>query len=163
MQTADFAHAAQPELPAPRIWVDADACPAPIKEILYRAAARHRIRVTLVSNQPLRAPASPYLSAVQVPRGFDEADRAFAARVQAGALVITADIPLAAQVIERGARVVDPRGEIYGPHNIGERLAMRDFMDGLRAAGVATGGPAALSQADRHAFARQLDRMLQGD
>ena len=146
--------------PEPRVWVDADACPGPIKDILYRAAARHRIRVTLVSNQALRTPASPYVSAVQVPQGFDEADRTIAARVHAGDLVVTADIPLAAQAIERGARVVDPRGEVYGAHNIGERLAMRDFMDGLRSAGVATGGPASLSQADRHAFARQLDRML---
>lgn len=158
--------AAQPDPPlgtSPRqaqIWVDADACPGPIKDILYRAAIRHRLRITLVSNQALRTPTSPYLSAVQVPRGFDEADRVIAARVQPGDLVVTADIPLAAQVIERGGQVIDPRGEAYGAHNIGERLAMRDFMDGLRSAGVPTGGPAPLSQADRHAFARALDRML---
>jgi uncharacterized protein YaiI (UPF0178 family) len=143
-----------------RIWVDADACPAPIKEILFRSAERWRIRVTLVANQPLRTPPSPWVSALQVPRGFDVADAEIVLRVQLGDLVITADIPLAAAVIDKGAHALDPRGELHTPDSIRERLTMRNFMDELRASGVQTDGPAAFSAGDRQAFANQLDRFL---
>ena len=142
------------------IWVDADACPAVIKDILYRASERLQIPLTLVANKPLRIPPSRFIRTLQVPRGFDVADNEIAKRVQAGDLVVTADIPLAADVIERGAHGLDPRGELYTADNIRERLQMRDFMDGLRASGVQTGGPAALDQADRKRFADQLDRLL---
>jgi uncharacterized protein YaiI (UPF0178 family) len=142
------------------IWVDADACPAVIKEILYRAAERLQLPLTLVANQPLRTPPSRFIRTLQVQRGFDVADNEIARRVQAGDLVVTADIPLAADVIERGAHGLDPRGELYTADNIRERLQMRNFMDGLRASGVQTGGPAALDQADRKRFADQLDRLL---
>ena len=142
------------------IWVDADACPAVIKDILYRASERLQIPLTLVANKPLRIPPSRFIRTLQVPRGFDVADDEIAKRVQAGDLVVTADIPLAADVIERGAHGLDPRGELYTADNIRERLQMRDFMDGLRASGVQTGGPAALDQADRKRFADQLDRLL---
>ena len=142
------------------IWVDADACPGAIKEILYRAAERLQIPMTLVANQPLRTPPSRLIRTLQVLRGFDVADNEIARRVKAGDLVITADIPLASDAIDRGAHVLDPRGELYTPDNIRERLQMRNFMDGLRASGVQTGGPAALDQADRKRFADQLDRLL---
>ena len=142
------------------IWVDADACPGAIKEILYRAAERLQIPMTLVANQPLRTPPSRLIRTLQVLRGFDVADNEIARRVQPGDLVITADIPLASDAIDRGAHVLDPRGELYTPDNIRERLQMRNFMDGLRASGVQTGGPAALDQADRKRFADQLDRLL---
>ena len=132
-----------------KIWVDADACPVVIKEILYRVANRTRIPLTLVANQMLRVPPSPWIKAVQVPGGFDVADQRIALEVQAGDLVITADIPLAAQVIAKGASVIDPRGELLTAANIQERLTMRNFMDSLRSSGVETGGPAALSNADR--------------
>ncbi len=143
-----------------QIWVDADACPGVIKEIIFRAAERRQIRTTLVANQMLRTPPSKFIRAIQVAHGFDVADAHIVSQVSAGDLVITADIPLAAQVIERGATVIDPRGELLTPATIRERLNMRDFMEGLRAAGVDTGGPAAFSQADRQAFANQLDRFL---
>ena len=143
-----------------RIWVDADACPVVIKEILYRAAERTQILLTLVANQMLRVPPSPWIKALQVPGGFDVADQRIALEVNAGDLVITADIPLAAQVIAKGATVVDPRGELLTDANISERLTMRNFMDGLRSSGVETGGPAALSNSDRQAFANQVDRLL---
>ncbi|MDQ8022444.1 MAG: YaiI/YqxD family protein [Moraxellaceae bacterium] len=142
------------------IWVDADACPAVIKDILFRAAERKRVMTTLVANQMLRVPPSPYVRAVQVPAGFDVADHHIAAQVAAGDLVITADIPLAAAVIERGATALNPRGELYSAANIRESLSMRDFMEGLRSSGVQTGGPPPFSQADRQAFANQLDRLL---
>ena len=142
------------------IWVDADACPALIKAILYRAAERLQIPITLVANQPLRTPPSPFIRTLQVPRGFDVADNEIARRVKAGDLVITADIPLASDVIGRGAHALDPRGELYTPDNIRERLQMRNFMDGLRGSGVQTGGPATLDQSDRKRFADQLDRLL---
>lgn len=142
------------------IWVDADACPAVIKDILYRAAERLEIPMTLVANKPLRVPGSRFVRTLQVPRGFDVADNEIAKRVSAGDLVITADIPLASDVIDRGAHALDPRGELYTPDNIRERLQMRNFMDGLRAAGVDTGGPATLDQADRKRFGDQLDRFL---
>jgi uncharacterized protein len=142
------------------IWVDADACPAVIKAILYRVAERLQIPVTLVANQPLRTPSSPFIRTLQVQRGFDMADNEIARRVKAGDLVVTADIPLASDVIDRGAHALDPRGELYTPDNIRERLQMRDFMDGLRGSGVQTGGPATFDQADRKRFADQLDRLL---
>jgi uncharacterized protein YaiI (UPF0178 family) len=140
--------------------VDADACPAAVKEILYRAAERARLSLTLVANQALRVPASPFIRSLQVPRGFDVADNEIARRVEAGDLVVTADIPLAAAVIERGGHALDPRGELYSPDTIRERLTMRDFMDELRASGVQTGGPPPLSHGDRQRFANQLDRLL---
>ena len=142
------------------IWVDADACPAAVKEILYRAAERARAPLTLVSNQPLRTPPSPFIRTLQVPRGFDAADHEIARRMAPGDLVVTADIPLAAQVIERGGHALDPRGELYSPDTIRERLTRRDFMDGLRASGVQTGGPPRLAHGDRQRFANQLDRLL---
>ncbi len=143
-----------------QIWVDGDACPAAIKEILYRAAERMKIPLTLIANKALRTPPSSYIRAVQVPRGFDVADKEIVQRVQSGDLVITADIPLAAEVIARGARALDPRGELFTPDNIGEKLQMRNFMDQLRASGVQTSGPAILDQADRKRFADRLDRLL---
>ncbi len=128
--------------------------------MLFRAAQRTQTPTVLVANQLLSVPASPYLRAVQVPGGFDVADAEIVARVRPGDLVITADIPLAAQAIEKGAAVLDPRGERLSAANIGERLNLRDFMQGLRDSGVATGGPAALSAADKQAFGRELDRWL---
>jgi uncharacterized protein YaiI (UPF0178 family) len=142
------------------IWVDADACPAVIKEILYRAAQRVGIAMTLVANQPLATPRSPLIRSVQVRRGFDVADDYIAARLEPGDLVITADIPLAAQVIEKGGEAINPRGERYTAETIRERLALRDFMEELRGMGEVTGGPPPLSQADRQAFANALDRLL---
>lgn len=143
-----------------KIWVDADACPAVIKDILYRAANRAQVPLTLIANQMLRVPPSPWINALQVPSGFDVADRRIAEEAVTGDLVVTADIPLAAQVIAKGANVIDPRGELLNTHNIQERLTMRNFMEGLRNSGIETGGPAALSAADRQAFANQLDKLL---
>jgi uncharacterized protein YaiI (UPF0178 family) len=143
-----------------KIWVDADACPAVIKEILFRAAERTKTETTLVANQLLRVPPSPYLRALQVPAGFDVADNRIAQEVQPGDLVITADIPLASQVIERGGFALNPRGEFYTPDNIRQRLTMRNFMEELRGSGVDISGPSAFSQSDRQAFAAELDRFL---
>lgn len=143
-----------------KIWVDADACPVVIKEILFRAAERKKIETTLVANQLLRIPPSPYIRALQVPAGFDVADRRIAEEVQPGDLVVTADIPLAAQVIEREGYALNPRGEFYTRENIRERLAMRNFMEELRSSGMEIGGPASFSHADRQAFAAALDRFL---
>jgi uncharacterized protein YaiI (UPF0178 family) len=143
------------------IWVDADACPAVIKDILFRAAARWQIPVTLVANQMLRTPASALIRAVQVPRGFDVADAYIVTHAQKGDLVITADILLAAEVLEKGALALNPRGERYSAETIRERLAIRDMMEELRSSGIDTGGPSALSQADRKSFANQLDSLLQ--
>lgn len=142
------------------IWVDADACPGVIKEILYRAAQRWQRPLTLVANQMLRTPPSPLIRAVQVPRGFDVADDYIVRHVEAGDLVITGDIPLAAQVLDKHASVLSPRGERYTADTIRERLSMRDMMEDLRNAGVDTGGPSALSQADRRAFGNALDRLM---
>lgn len=142
------------------IWVDADACPGVIKDILFRAAERIQCPLTLVANKLLRVPPSPYLRALQVPAGFDVADNEIAQRCEPGDLVITADIPLAAQVIAKGGHALNPRGEFYSKENIREALNLRDFMDGLRSSGVQTGGPPPLSQVDRQAFANQLDRFL---
>ena len=143
-----------------RIWVDADACPNPIKEILFRAAERLKIQLTLVVNKSLRTPPSAYINTIQVAAGFDMADDKIAQEVRAGDLVVTADIPLAAAALAKGGRVLDPRGEIYTRDNIEARLAMRKFMDELRASGVDTDGPSPFSQGDRQAFARQLERLL---
>ncbi|MBT8446573.1 MAG: YaiI/YqxD family protein [Gammaproteobacteria bacterium] len=142
------------------IWVDADACPKDIKAILYRAAERVAVPLTLVANQPLQVPGSRYIKTVKVAPGFDVADDYIAREAAAGDLVITADIPLAAAVVEKGALALDPRGELYTADIIGQRLDMRNFMDSLRSSGVDTGGPAAFSKADRQAFANQLDRLL---
>ena len=143
-----------------QIWVDADACPVVIKEILFRAAERRGIMTTLVANKTLRTPPSRFIRAVQVPMGADVADQHIAALVQSGDLVITADIPLAAIIVERGAHGLNPRGEFYTVENVREHLAMRNLMDELRGSGVETGGPAPLGQADRMQFANQLDRFL---
>lgn len=143
-----------------QIWVDADACPKVIKEILFRAAERRQIQLTLVANKLLYCPPSKVIRAMQVPAGFDVADNKIAELVEAGDLVITADIPLAAQVIARGGHALNPRGELYTKDTIQERLTMRNFMDGLRGSGVDTGGPPTLSQSDRQAFANQLDRFF---
>jgi uncharacterized protein YaiI (UPF0178 family) len=143
-----------------RIWVDADACPKPIKEILYRAAERVGIKLVLVANQQLQVPPSAMIRSVQVAAGFDVADNYIKQQAQGGDLVITADIPLAAEVIDNGCLVLTPRGERYTEDNVRQRLTMRDFLDTLRGSGVDTGGPAAFSHADRQAFANQLDRLL---
>lgn len=142
------------------IWVDADACPAAIKEILYRAADRLQLPLTLVANRLLRVPPSPNIRALQVPAGFDMADQHLARSVASGDLVITADVPLAAQLVAKGALVLDPRGEVYRADDIEQRLAARNLREELRGAGVELSGPAPLSQRDRQAFARQLDRLL---
>ena len=144
----------------PQVWVDADACPGVIRDILFRAAERAQVRVTLVANAWLRTPPSRYVRSLQVAGGFDVADSAIVDRVQAGDLVVTQDIPLAARVLERGGIALNPRGERYTPDNMAERLSMRNFMDELRGAGVQTGGPAAFHARDRQAFASQLDRWL---
>ena len=143
-----------------RIWVDADACPVVIKEILYRAAERTRVQLTLVANQALNTPNSSYVNTLQVPRGFDVADDEIVRRLDAGDLVITSDIPLAAEVIEKGGHALSPRGELHTTENIRARLNMRDFLDTMRASGVDTGGPPAMSQRDRQDFANNLDRFL---
>lgn len=143
-----------------RIWVDADACPNVIKDIVFRAAQRVRVLTTLVANQLIKTPPSPYISKVQVRAGFDEADKYIAAAVEQGDLVITADIPLASQVIDKGGYALNPRGELYTRDNIRQRLGLRNFMEELRSSGVHTGGPSSLSQSDRQAFANELDRFL---
>ncbi len=143
-----------------QIWVDADACPKVIKDILFRAAERLHIQLTLVANRLLYCPPSRVIRAMQVPAGFDVADNKIAELVEPGDLVITADIPLAAEVIARGCHALNPRGELYTRDSIRERLTMRDFIDGLRGSGVETGGPSVFNQGDRMAFANQLDRFL---
>ncbi|MBF8177433.1 MULTISPECIES: YaiI/YqxD family protein [Oxalobacteraceae] len=143
-----------------QIWVDADACPNVIKEVLFRVADRLEVQVTLVANKLLRTPPSRYIKALQVPAGFDVADNEIVRLVQPGDLVITADIPLAADVLEKGGHPLNPRGEFYTKDNIQQHLTMRSFMDDLRSSGVDTGGPAAFSQADTRNFANQLDRYL---
>lgn len=144
-----------------QIWVDADACPGPIKEILFRAAERAQVSVTLVANQMLRTPPTRWVRAIQVAGGFDVADDEIAQRAASGDLVVTQDIPLAARVIDKGALALHPRGELYTAETIAQRLSMRNFMDELRGAGVDTGGPSAFHARDRQAFANQLDRWLQ--
>ena len=143
-----------------KIWVDADACPVVIKEILFRAAERTKVSLVLVANQALWTPNSSYIKTVRVPGGFDVADDEIMKRLTAGDLVITSDIPLAAEVIEKGGHALSPRGEMHTSENIRARLNMRDFLDTMRASGIDTGGPAAFSQRDRQAFANSLDRLL---
>jgi hypothetical protein len=142
------------------IWVDADACPKVIKDILFRAATRTATPLTLVANQTLHVPPSPLIRSVQVAAGFDVADNEIVKRVAAGDLVITSDLPLAAEVIEKGGHVLSHRGEWYSAANIRPLLNMRDFMDNLRASGIQTGGPPPMSQTERQAFAGHLDRFL---
>lgn len=144
-----------------QIWVDADACPNVIKEVLFRAADRTQTQVTLVANQTIKVPPSRFIRTLRVSAGFDVADNEIVRRVETGDLVITADIPLAAEVIEKGGAALNPRGERYTPDTIRERLNMRDFMDTMRASGIQTGGPNALSQRDRQQFANELDKWLQ--
>lgn len=143
-----------------KIWVDADACPVVIREILFRAAERTGIWLTLVANQPVRLPRSQHITFLQVSFGFDVADKEIIKRLDEGDLVITSDIPLAAEAIAKGGHALTPRGELYSADNIGARLNMRDFMDTLRASGVNTGGPPVLSQGERRDFANNLDRIL---
>jgi hypothetical protein len=143
-----------------QIWVDADACPGVIKEILFRAAERKQIQTVLVANQLIRHPPSPWIRALQVPKGFDVADNHIVESARPGDLVITADIPLAASVIDKGAHALNPRGEFYSRENIRQLLDMRNFMDTLRSSGVETGGPPVFGHADRQNFANQLDRFL---
>jgi len=143
-----------------KIWVDADACPVVIKEILFRAAERSGLELTLVANHALKVPPASNIRAIQVSGGFDVADNEIVRRCEAGDLVITSDIPLAAEVLEKGAMALTSRGERFTHENIRARLNIRDFMETLRASGVQSGGPAALSQSDRQAFANQLDRLI---
>jgi hypothetical protein len=143
-----------------KIWVDADACPGVIKEILFRAAERAQVHVTLVANQPVRIPNSEFVHFMQVASGFNAADERIVELIEREDLAITADIPLAAAVVERGAQALNPRGERYTLENVRERLSMRNFMEELRGGGVSTGGPPALNARDRQAFANQLDTIL---
>jgi uncharacterized protein len=143
-----------------KIWVDADACPVVIKNILFKAADRTGLELTLVANQRMRVPSSPNIKTIQVGSGLDVADNEIVKRLSAGDLVITADIPLAAEVIEKGGHALDPRGELHSTENIRARLNIRDFMDNLRSSGIETGGPPALSQRDRKTFANRLDQLL---
>ena len=143
-----------------KIWVDADACPVVIKEILFRAAERTEVKLTLVANQAVNIPKSRFINFIQVPQGFDVADDEIVKRLAAGDLVITSDIPLAAEVIDKGGQALNPRGEMYSANSIKAQLTMRDFMETMRASGINTGGPPPLSQSDRKAFANHLDTIL---
>ena len=143
-----------------RIWVDADACPGVIKEILFRAAVRTGIALTLVANQPVRVPKSKLITTIRVAPGFDVADNEIVRRAEPGDLVITSDITLAAEVLEKGAHALNPRGELYSTETIRQKLTLRDFMDTMRGSGIHTGGPAALGQVERKAFSDALDRFL---
>ena len=143
-----------------KIWVDADACPGEIKELLYRAAKRTSTQVTLVANQPLHTPRLEFTDSLLAPAGANAADRRILELLEAGDLVITADIPLAAEVVAQGGEALDPRGQLYTNTNVGERLAMRNLLDELRADGQVTGGPANFNAKDRQEFANQLDRWL---
>lgn len=143
-----------------KIWVDADACPRPIKEILYRVAQTRKLELILVANQMLAVPRSPWIRSLVVAQGFDVADRTIVERAVPGDLVITADIPLAAAAVEKGVLALNPRGELYTADNVRQYLSMRNFMDQLRGSGVQTGGPEALHARDHAAFANQLDRLL---
>jgi hypothetical protein len=143
-----------------QIWVDADACPQAIKELLFRAAERAQVVTTLVANTLLRTPSSPFIRTIRVPKGFDGSDHRIAREMQPGDLVVTADIPLAAEVIERGGHALDPRGDLYSEDNIRERLAIRNLMQELRGGGELIGGPAPFSQSNRHLFANHLNRFL---
>ncbi len=149
-----------PDTTSPQIWVDGDACPGVIRDILFRAAERARIHVTLIANHWLRCPPSRYVRALQVQGGLDAADAEIVERMRAGDFVVTQDIPLAARVVEKGGVAVSPRGELYSAESVAERLSIRNFMEDLRGAGVQTGGPPALHARDRQQFANQLDRWL---
>ena len=146
-----------------KVWIDADACPVVIKEILFKAARRTGIQLTLVANQSMQTPPDKNITSLQVPQGFDVADDEIVKLVEAGDLVITSDIPLASEVIEKGGQALSPRGELFTPNNIGGRLNMRDFLDTMRSSGVHGGGPPPLNKQDRQAFANQLDRILTKD
>jgi uncharacterized protein len=143
-----------------QIWVDADACPGEIKELLYKAAERVKVKLTLVANQPLRIPRSEFIDTVLVRGGMNIADRRIVELAAPGDLVVTADIPLAADVVAKGAEAIDPRGGLYTEANIGERLALRNMLDQLRGGGQMSGGPSNFGSKDRQAFANQLDRWL---
>jgi uncharacterized protein YaiI (UPF0178 family) len=143
-----------------KIWVDADACPVVVKDILFRAAERTGVEITLVANRPVRVPSLGSVKFILVPSGLDVADNEIVQRLDPGDLVITADIPLAAEVVDKGAHALNPRGELYSAEDIKSRLSVRDFMDTLRASGIDTGGPPALSKSDRQSFANQLDKFL---
>ncbi len=143
-----------------KIWVDADACPVVIKDILYRAAHRTKIEMTLVANQLLSVPPSPYIKTIKVASGFDVADDEIVLRIESGDLVITSDIPLAAEIIDKDGQVLSPRGELHTKENIKARLNIRDFMDTMRSSGIHTGGPPPLNQSDRQSFANKLDTIL---
>ncbi|MGS0683048.1 YaiI/YqxD family protein [Shewanella sp. 125m-7] len=143
-----------------KVWVDADACPGVIKEILFRVADRAKVEVTLVANHWMRIPPSAYINLVTVSSGFDVADDEIVKLLTAGDLVITADIPLASEVIDNGGVALNPRGELYTEQNIKSILNMRDFMDTMRASGVQTGGPAAIGASEKQAFGNQLDRYI---
>lgn len=143
-----------------QIWVDADACPGEIKELLFRTAKRREVQVTLVANQPMRVPRSEFIDSVLVGAGMNIADRKIVELTESGDLVITADIPLAAEVVAKGGQALDPRGELYTDENIGERLGVRNLFDELRSGDQITGGPASFSSKDRQTFANQLDRWL---
>lgn len=143
-----------------KIWVDADACPVVIKDILFRAAERTKLKLILVANQPMRIPKSPLISFILVPSGFDVADNEIVKQLKPGDLVITADIPLASEVIENKGHALNPRGEFYSKENIGSILSMRNFMDSLRSTGVEIGGPASMTKTDHKTFADQLDKFL---
>ncbi len=144
------------------IWVDADACPKVVREILFRAAERTGVALTLVANRPMAIPRLENIRSMRVASGFDVADNAILRMLAAGDLVVTADIPLAAEAVAVGAHVLNPRGQLYTRDNIRDHLSMRDFMDGLRDTGIETGGPAPFSPCDRQSFANQLDRLLSG-
>lgn len=143
-----------------KIWVDADACPGEIKELLFRAAKRTETHTTLVANQPMRTPPSEFIDNLSVPSGLNVADQRIVELLEPGDLVITADIPLAADAIAKGGEALNPRGELYTKINIGERLASRNLLDELRGEGLITGGPSNFNAKDRQAFANQLDRWL---
>ena len=142
------------------IWVDADACPRPVKDVLFRAANRTEKPLTLVANHAIKVPPSPFIRSVQVVQGFDVADNYIVQHAEPGDLVITQDIPLAAELIELGCVAVNPRGELYTPENVRQRLNMRDFMDSLRGSGIQTGGPPAYGKKELQQFANQLDRSV---
>ncbi len=143
-----------------KIWVDADACPVVVKEILFKAAERKKIEVVLVANRLIKVPTSKYIQSIRVAAGFDVADNEIVKRMAQGDLVVTADIPLAAEVVEKSGVALNPRGELYTKEDIKSRLNMRDFMETLRDSGIETGGPAPLSQKDRQKFANNLDKIL---
>src|SRR5579872_1786829 len=143
-----------------QIWIDGDACPGEIKEMLYHAAQRRKVKVTLVANQIMRVPSSEFIDSIRVPAGMNVADRQIVEKVAAGDLVVTADIPLAAEIVAKGGVALDPRGTLYTDDNVGQRLASRNLLDDLRGGGLVTGGPSNFSSRDKQAFANQLDRWL---